>query len=223
LGTTLGRACSRGYRERGVRSKVGWLAGSRDSHRVAGPRVLRFAPFVDCSTLDTLRFPPRPDCSVSGFARPMLSTGLRRHSTLDAPCLPQIAPLPTLHARAVGGLLRCAALRAFAPLTDCSVLDAWRSEQPADCSAKPFFPLCAGCELLRARHLTFHDGLRIAPYAITFRPCTVHGLLRAQCFKLRIENRLLGVRHLTFARVADCSASLALRPVQAANCFAACT
>ena len=40
LGTTLGRACSRGCRERKVRSKIGWLAGSRDSHHVS-----RFAAF----------------------------------------------------------------------------------------------------------------------------------------------------------------------------------
>lgn len=40
LGTTLGQACSRGYRERKVRSKIGWLAGSRDSHHVS-----RFAAF----------------------------------------------------------------------------------------------------------------------------------------------------------------------------------
>jgi hypothetical protein len=40
LGTTLGRACSRWCRERRVRSKIGWLAGSRDSHHVS-----RFAAF----------------------------------------------------------------------------------------------------------------------------------------------------------------------------------
>ena len=40
LGTTLGRACSRACRERKVRSKIGWLAGSRDSHHVS-----RFAAF----------------------------------------------------------------------------------------------------------------------------------------------------------------------------------
>ena len=40
IGTTLGRACSRGCRERKVRSKIGWLAGSRDSHHVS-----RFAAF----------------------------------------------------------------------------------------------------------------------------------------------------------------------------------
>lgn len=40
MGTTLGQACSRGYRERKVRSKIGWLAGSRDSHHVS-----RFAAF----------------------------------------------------------------------------------------------------------------------------------------------------------------------------------
>jgi len=58
------------------------------------------------------------------------------------------------------------------------------------------FPLCARHELLRVERLTFRDGLRIAPYAITSRPRVVHGFLRAQHFKLRTGHRLLCVRRL---------------------------
>jgi hypothetical protein len=58
--------------------------------------------------------------------------------------------------------------------------------------------LCASSRLLRLWRLTIRDGLRIAPYATTSRPRVVHGLLRAQHFKLRTEYRLLDVRRLTF-------------------------
>jgi len=54
------------------------------------------------------------------------------------------------------------------------------------------------CRLLCIRHLTFRDGLRIAPYATTSRPRVVHGLLRAQHFKLRTEDRSLDLRRLAF-------------------------
>jgi hypothetical protein len=70
LGTTLGRACSRGCRERKVRSKIGWLAGSRDSHHVS-----RFAAFFILA---------RAEISVDGscfgvsFLAATLDAGLNR-------------------------------------------------------------------------------------------------------------------------------------------------
>jgi hypothetical protein len=70
-----------------------------------------------------------------------------------------------------------------------------------DCSCARFLPLCAACRLLCICRLTLRDGLRIAPYATTLRPCVVHGLLRAQHFKLRTGHRLLGVRRLTLCAV----------------------
>ena len=71
LGTTLGRACSRWCRERRVRSKIGWLAGSRDSHHVS-----RFAAFFILA---------RAEISVDGscfgvsFLAATLDAGLNRH------------------------------------------------------------------------------------------------------------------------------------------------
>jgi len=66
-----------------------------------------------------------------------------------------------------------------------------------DCSSARLLPLCAACRSLHICRLTLRDGLRIAPYATTSRPCTVHGLLRARHFKLRTGHRLLCVRRLT--------------------------
>jgi hypothetical protein len=109
----------------------------------------------------------------------------------------------------------CSTLKAFAPVTDCSVLDAGRLVRPSDCSSVRFLPLCAACGLLRICRLTLRDGLQIALYATTLRPRVVHGLLRAQHFKLRTGHRLLCVR-----RLAVCAACGLLRSPHSAPCVA---
>jgi hypothetical protein len=65
------------------------------------PRTLRFAPFADCSAIDTWRFLPALDCSATCLSRPAPRTDLTRRSALDAPRLRQIAPPSTLRVRSV--------------------------------------------------------------------------------------------------------------------------
>jgi len=140
--------------------------------------------------------PPSPVRSASDGFCPVPTADLTRRSSLHALCLSQIAPRSTLCVRADRRLLldrtksfrtgyRLLCTRHFAFHAALGLL-----------LARPFLP-CTAHELLRARPLTLDDGLRIAPYAITWRPCLVHGFLRAQRFKLRTGHRLLCVRHLT--------------------------
>jgi len=65
------------------------------------PRTLRFAPFADCSAIDTWRFLPVLDYSATCLSRPALRTDLTRRSALDAPRLRQIAPPSTLRVRSL--------------------------------------------------------------------------------------------------------------------------
>jgi len=127
---------------------------------------------------------------------PALAADLTRPSTLDALRRPRIAPHSDHCVRVARGSLHAqhSELSHRARIAPHSILSS--SAPIADCSAPDSSPLHASSGLLRLWRLTLYDGLRIAPYAITSRPCVVHGLLRAQHFKLRTGHRLLGVRHL---------------------------
>ena len=129
----------------------------------------RFAPFADCSALDTWPSAPCPDCSVLVASRPvsLLFLSLRTDRSL------RIDPGSTLSASA--SALDCSSLDSalLAPVANCFALDTWPSASRSDCSSldasRPALPAdrSAGAslnartrhELLRARHLAF----RIAP------------------------------------------------------------
>jgi hypothetical protein len=93
------------------------------------------------------------------------------------------------------------------------MLGVW--SRSSDRSSARFLPLRAACRLLCICRLTLRDGLQIALYATTSRPRVVHGLLRAQHFKLRTEHRFLCVRRLAF-----CSVCGSLRSPHSAPCVA---
>jgi hypothetical protein len=119
------------------------------------------------SAVNTWRRAPSADCSA--------------FNSLRSRCA-WIAPRSTLKSfRTACGLLRT---RSSAFRASFGLLLDW------------LFPPCTSRESLHSRRLTLRDGLRIAPYATTSRPCAVHGLLRAQRFKLRTGHRLLCVRRL---------------------------
>jgi hypothetical protein len=143
------------------------------------------------------------------------ATDLTRRSTLDALCRSRIAPLATLCARAALGLLhaRHSKLSPRLRIAPYSMLGVRR--RSSDRSSARFLPLRAACGLLRICRLTLRDGLQIALYATTSRPRVVHGLLRAQHFKLRTGHRFLCVRRLAF-----CSVCGSLRSLHSAPCVA---
>jgi hypothetical protein len=123
----------------------------------------RFAPFADCSALDTWPSAPYLDCSLPGVSRPVLFSA---RSFRFAPCSALSASASALDCSSlVAALLapdaNCFALDTWpsASRSDCSSLDASRPALPADRSAGASLNARTRHELLRARHLAF----RIAP------------------------------------------------------------
>jgi len=158
----------------------------------------------------------QPDCSVLRIVYLTLPTDLTRRSTLNALRRSWIAPLSTLCARAARGSLRDQHLKL------CSACRLLRSR----CLVRhAFLRLLFGWRssprivhgLLRAQYLTFHAGLRIAPYSNTSRPCGAHGLLRVHHFKLRTVTNYFVLDAWRALLTADCSAFFTLRPVLTAD------
>jgi len=158
----------------------------------------------------------QPDCSVLRIVYLTLPTDLTRRSTLNALRRSWIAPLSTLCARAARGSLRDQHLKL------CSACGLLRSR----CLVRhAFLRLLFGWRssprivhgLLRAQYLTFHAGLRIAPYSNTSRPCGAHGLLRVHHFKLRTVTNYFVLDAWRALLTADCSAFFTLRPVLTAD------
>jgi len=148
------------------------------------PPHFAVAPVTDYSVLDTWLSLLRTDCSALRIVRPVLRPDLTRLASLSALRRLRITPLPTHYARAVHGSPRA---------TDCSVVQHLELCTACGLLRTRYLALLAALRLLLIRHLTLHAapgllrarrlalraGLRIAPYADTWCPCDVRGLLRS--------------------------------------------
>jgi len=135
--------------------------------------------------LDTWLSLLRTDCSALRIVRPVLRPDLTRLAPLSALCRLRIAPLSTHCARAVRGSPRS---------TDYSVAQHLELRTACGLLRTRYLVFLAALGFLLVRHLTLHvapgslraqrlalrAGLRIAPYADTWCPCDVRGLLRSR-------------------------------------------
>jgi len=196
--------------------RTSWVP-SCSAHALCGSRRPWITPR---STLGFLDFPQIAPRSASSAL--MLPADLTRRSTLDTCSRLQIALLPATCVRVVHRIAPCSTLRALhrlriAPLSMLvrpASFGLLRSLRFAPCG-RPRIDLPG---LLRSDRfvfgcLTLRDGLRIAPYADTLRPCVDHGFLRAQHFKLRTVHRLLCARCLTLKSACGLLRPLPLAPL----------
>jgi len=85
----------------------------------------RFAPFADCSALDTWPSAPYLDCSLPGVSRPVLFSA---RSFRFAPCSALSASASALDCSSLVAAL-------LAPVANCFALDTWPSASRSDCSS----------------------------------------------------------------------------------------
>jgi len=147
----------------------------------------------------------------------VLPTDLTRCSTLNAPFRSQIAPRSNLCARVDHGLLRVQHLK---PLPRVRIAPHSTLSFPCRSQIAPRSTLRALPRSRIAPRSAIDAQCRSTDISVRlhFAPCAVHGLLRAQHFKLRTVHRLLCVRRLHFVPIANCSALLTPCLVLLADC-----